>query len=326
MRRREFLGFLGGGIATLPVVAHAQQPSMPLIGFLSSRTPEDSRPHLAGFLRGLEAFGYVDGKTATIEYRWANGQYDQLPKLASELTNLRPAIIIAAGGAPSARAAKQATSSIPVFFVTSDSVQEGLVASLNRPGGNVTGVDIMSGELTGKRLEVLAQLVPSGGAIAFLANSSGRLSGSKAKDAERAARALGRAFVFVDAGTDTEIDSVFSNLAQSKVGGVVVENDPFFDSRREHLIRLTAQRSIPAIYHIREFPVAGGLMSYGASLVDAYYQMAIQAGRFLKGANIADLPIVRPTKFELTLNLKTAKALGLTIPPNLLAISDEVIE
>jgi ABC-type uncharacterized transport system substrate-binding protein len=326
MRRREFLGFLGGGIATLPIAARAQQQSMPLIGFLSSRSPEDSRPHLAGFLRGLEAFGYVDGKTATIEYRWANGQYDQLPKLASELTNLHPAVIIAAGGAPSAHAAKLATSSIPVFFVTSDSVQEGLVASLNRPGGNVTGVDIMSGELTGKRLEVLAQLVPSGGAIAFLANPSGRQSGSKATDAERAARALGRAFVVVDAGTDTEIDSVFSNLAQSKVGGVVVENDPFFDSRREHLIRLTAQHSIPAIYHIREFPVAGGLMSYGASLVDAYYQLAIQAGRFLKGANIADLPIVRPTKFELALNLKTAKALGLAVPPNLLAIADEVIE
>ena len=185
----------------------------------------------------------------------------------------------------------------------------------------------MSGELTGKRLELLAQLVPSGSAIAFLANPSGLQSSSKySKDVERAARALGRAFVIVEANTDTQLDSVFSNLAQSKVGGVVVENDPFFDSRREHLIRLAAQRSIPAIYHIREFPVDGGLMSYGASLVDAYYQMGIQAGRFLKGANIADLPVVRPTKFELTLNLKTAKTLGLTIPPNFLAIADEVIE
>jgi putative ABC transport system substrate-binding protein len=326
MRRREFIKLVGSAAAAWPITARAQQAAMPLIGVLSSRSPEDSRPHLAGFLRGLEAFGYVDGKTAKIEYRWANGQYDQLPKLASELVNLHPAIIVAPGGAQSARAAKLATTSIPVFFVTSDSVDEGLVASLNRPGGNVTGVDIMSGELTGKRLELLAQLVPSDRAIAFLANPSGRQSSFKAKDVERAARALGRAFVVVDANNDTEFDNIFSKLTESKVGGVVVENDPFFDSRREQLIRLAAQRSIPAIYHIREFPVAGGLMSYGASLVDAYYQVGIQAGRFLKGANFSDLPIVRPTKFELTLNLRTAKTLGLTIPPNFLAIADEVIE
>lgn len=326
MRRREFIKLVGSAAAAWPITARAQQAAMSLIGVLSSRSPEDSKPHLAGFLRGLEAFGYVDGKTAKIEYRWANGQYDQLPKLASELVNLHPAIIVAPGGAQSARAAKLATTSIPVFFVSSDSVDEGLVASLNRPGGNVTGVDIMSGELTGKRLELLAQVVPSGSAIAFLANPSGRQSSFKVKDIERAARALGRAFVVVDANNDTEFDNIFSKLAESKVGGVVVENDPFFDSRREHLIRLAAQRSIPAIYHIREFPVAGGLMSYGASLVDAYYQVGIQAGRFLKGANFSDLPIVRPTKFELTLNLRTAKTLGLTIPPNFLAIADEVIE
>jgi putative tryptophan/tyrosine transport system substrate-binding protein len=326
MRRREFIKLVGSAAAAWPITARAQQAAMSLIGVLSSRSPEDSKPHLAGFLRGLEAFGYVDGRTAKIEYRWANGQYDQLPKLASELVNLHPAIIVAPGGAQSARAAKLATTSIPVFFVSSDSVDEGLVASLNRPGGNVTGVDIMSGELTGKRLELLAQVVPSGSAIAFLANPSGRQSSFKVKDVERAARALGRAFVVVDANNDTEFDNIFSKLAESKVGGVVVENDPFFDSRREHLIRLAAQRSIPAIYHIREFPVAGGLMSYGASLVDAYYQVGIQAGRFLKGANFSDLPIVRPTKFELTLNLRTAKTLGLTIPPNFLAIADEVIE
>ena len=326
MRRREFIKLVGSAAASWPITARAQQAAMPLIGVLSSRSPEDSKPHLTGFLRGLEAFGYVDGKTAKIEYRWANGQYDQLPKLASELVNLHPAIIVAPGGAQSARAAKLATTSIPVFFVSSDSVDQGLVASLNRPGGNVTGVDIMSGELTGKRLELLAQVVPSGSAIAFLANPSGRQSSFKVKDIERAARALGRAFVVVDANNDTEFDNIFSKLAESKVGGVVVENDPFFDSRREHLIRLAALRSIPAIYHIREFPVAGGLMSYGASLVDAYYQVGIQAGRFLKGANFSDLPIVRPTKFELTLNLRTAKTLGLTIPPNFLAIADEVIE
>ena len=205
MRRREFITLLGGIAAAWPLLARAQQAAMPVIGVLSSRSPEDSKPHLAGFLRGLEAFGYVDGRTAKIEYRWANGQYDQLPKLASELVNLHPAIIVAPGGAQSARAAKLATTSIPVFFVSSDSVDEGLVASLNRPGGNVTGVDIMSGELTGKRLELLAQVVPSGSAIAFLANPSGRQSSFKVKDIERAARALGRAFVVVDANNDTNL-------------------------------------------------------------------------------------------------------------------------
>jgi putative tryptophan/tyrosine transport system substrate-binding protein len=325
MRRREFIALLGGAAAAWPLTARAQHDA-PLIGFLSSRSPEDSKAHLAGFLRGLEAFGYVDGKTATIEYRWAKGQYDQLPKLASELTNLHPTIIAAPGASPSARAAKLATTTIPIFFVTSDSVQEGLVASLNQPGGNITGVDIMSDELTGKRLELLARIVSSDRTIAFLTNSSGRQSSSKAKDFEGAARSLSRSFTDVDASNDAELDSIFSKLTENNVGGVVVENDPFFDSRREHLIKLTEQRSIPAIYHIREFPIAGGLMSYGASLVDAYYQMGIQAGRFLKGTNIADLPVVRPTKFELTLNLKTAKALGLTIPPSFLAIADEVIE
>jgi putative tryptophan/tyrosine transport system substrate-binding protein len=325
MRRREFVALVGGTAATWPLVARAQH-SAPLIGFLSSRSPEDSKPHLAGFLRGLEAFGYVDGKTATIEYRWAKGQYDQLPKLASELANLHPTIIAAPGGTPSARAARLATNTIPIFFVTSDAVEEGLVASLNHPGGNITGVDIMSGELTGKRLELLARLVSAERTVAFLRNPSSQRSRSRAKDFEGAARSLSRTFIVVDASNDTELESIFSKLAENKVGGVVVENDPFFDSRREDLIRLAAQRSIPALYHIREFPVAGGLMSYGASLVDAYYQMGVLAGRFLKGANIADLPVLRPTKFELTLNLATAKALGLNIPPSFLAIADEVIE
>jgi ABC-type uncharacterized transport system substrate-binding protein len=326
MRRREFLGLVGGGIAAWSSVAHAQQQSAPLIGFLSSRSPEESKPHLAGFLRGIEAFGYVDGKSATIEYRWANGQYDRLQKLASELIGLHPSVIAAAGGAPSARAAKSATHSIPILFVTSDSVGEGVVASLNRPGENITGVDLMSGELTGKRLELLAQLVPAGSVIGFLTNPKGVQSNLRAKDFERAAQAMGRGSLIVGASTDAELDSGFSMLVQKRVSGLVVENDPFFDSRREHLIQLTAQRSIPAIYHIREFPVAGGLMSYGASLVDAYYQMGVQVGRVLKGANIADLPVIRPTKFELALNLKTAKALGLIIPPTVLAIADEIVD
>ena len=325
MKRREFLGLFAGGIAW-PVIGWAQQQTMPLIGFLSSRSPEDSKPHLAGFLRGLEAFGYTDGKTARIEYRWAYGRYEQLRKLASELAALQPVVIAAAGGAPSARAAKSVTASIPITFVTSDSVSEGVVASLNQPGANITGVDLMSGELTGKRLELLSRLLPAGGLIGFLTNTKGVQSSLRAKDFELAAPAMGREPLIVGASTDAEIDSAFSLLVQKRVAGLVVENDPFFDSRRERLIQLTAERSMPAIYHIREYPVAGGLMSYGANLVDAYNQMGVQVGRIVKGANIADLPVVRPTKFELALNLSTAKKLGLTIPPTVLAIVDELID
>ena len=279
MRRREFLGAAAGGIAW-SVGAHAQQQAVPLIGFLSSRSPEESKPHLAGFLRGLEAFGYVDGKSARIEYRWANGQYDQLRRLAGELAQLRPAIIAAAGGAPSARAAKSVTTSIPIAFVAGNSVSEGVVASLNQPGGNITGVDLMSGELTGKRLELLAQLLPAGSLVGFLTNTKSVLSSLRTKDFELAAPAMGREALIVGASTDAEIESSFTTLVQKRVAGLVVENDPFFNSRRERLIHLTAQRALPAIYHIREFPLAGGLMSYGANLVDAYNQMGVQVDGF----------------------------------------------
>ena len=255
MRRREFFGLVAGGIAW-PVVGRAQQQTVPLIGFLSSRSPEDSKPHLAGFLRGLEAFGYVDRKTLRIEYRWAYGQYDQLRKLAAELAALQPAII-AAAGAPSARAAKSVTT-IPIIFVTSDSMSEGVVASLNQPGANITGVDLMSGELTGKRLGWLSQVLPPGGVIGFLTNTKGVQSSLRAE--RLAAAGIGREPLVAGASTDAEIDSAFS-LVQKRVAGMVVENNPFFDSRRERLIQLTRERSIPAIYHIREFPLAGGLMS-----------------------------------------------------------------
>ena len=325
MKRREFLGLVGGGVAW-PVAGRAQQQTTPMIGFLSSRSPEDSKPHLAGFLRGLEAFGYTDGKTVKIEYRWAYGRYEQLRKLASELAALQPVVVVAAGGAPSARAAKSVTASIPITFVTSDSVSEGVVASLNQPGANITGVDLMSGELTGKRLELLSRFLPTGGVVGFLTNTKGVQSSLRSKDFELAAPAMGREPLIVGASTDAEIDSAFSLLAEKRVAGLVVENDPFFDSQRERLIRLTNERLLPAIYHIREYPVAGGLMSYGANLVDAYTQMGVQVGRILKGANITDLPVIRPTKFELALNLTTAKKLGLTIPPTVLAIADELID
>jgi putative ABC transport system substrate-binding protein len=325
MKRREFLGLVAGGIAG-PTLGQAQQQTVPLIGFLSSRSPEDSKPHLAGFLRGLEAFGFIDGKTLRIEYRWANGQYDQLRKLAQELAALQPAIMVAAGGAPSARAAKSVTMSIPITFVAGDSVTEGVVASLNQPGANITGVDLMSGELTGKRLGLLTQILPPGGVIGFLTNTKGVQSSLRAEDFRLAAAGSGREPLVAGASTDAEIESAFSLLVQKRVVGMLVENDPFFDSRRERLIQLTRERSIPAIYHIREFPLAGGLMSYGANLVDAYNQMGVQVGRLLKGASIADQPVVRPTKFELALNIGTAKRLGLTIPPTVLAIADEVID
>jgi putative ABC transport system substrate-binding protein len=326
MKRREFLGLIAVGVAC-PLAGQAQQQTMPLIGFLSSRSLEDSKPHLAGFLRGLEAFGYIDGKTARIEYRWANGQYDQLRKLAGELVALNPAIIIAAGGAPSARAAKSVTASIPITFVTSDSVSEGVVVSLNQPGANITGVDLMSGELTGKRLELLSQLLPAGSVIGFLTNTKGVQSSLRSEDFKLAAAAgMGRDPIIAGASNDAEMDAAFSLLVQKRAAGLVVENDPFFDSQRKRLIQLTAQHSIPAIYHIREFPVAGGLMSYGANLVEAYNQMGVQAGRIVKGANIADLPVIRPTKFELAFNLGTAKKLGLTIPPTVLAIADELVD
>jgi len=325
MRRREFLGLIGGGLAW-PVAAHAQQQLMPLIGFLSSRAPDESKPHVAGFLRGLEAFGYVDGKTAKIEYSWANGQYDQLRNLAAKMVELQPAIIAAAGGAVSARAVKSVTGVIPITFVASDPLSEGVVTSLNQPGANITGIDLMSGELTGKRLGLLSQLLPAGSIIGFLTNTKGIQSSLRVSDFKLAAAAIGREALIVEASTDAEIDEAFSTLVQKRIGGLVVENDPYFDSRRAQLIQLAAQRAIPAIYHIREFPVAGGLMSYGANLVDAYYQMGVLVGRVLKGAAIADLPVARPTKFELAINLGVAKKLGLTIPSGVLAIADELVD
>jgi len=297
-----------------------------LIGFLSSRSPDESRPHLAAFFKGLGAFGYVDGKMVRTEYRWANGHYDQLRKMAAELAALNPAIIVAAGGAPSARAAKSVTTLIPITFLAGDSVSEGVVSSINRPGANITGVDLMSGELTGKRLELLSQLLPVGSVIGFLTNTKGVASSLRSEDFKLAAAGIGREPLIAGASTDGEISAAFSLLVQKRVAGIVVENDPFFDSQRENLIKLAAQNSIPAIYHIREFPAAGGLMSYGANLVDAYNQLGVQTGRILKGANISDQPVTRPTKFELAINLRAAKNLGLAIPPTVLAIADEVVD
>lgn len=325
MRRREFITLIGGAVAW-PLSLRAQQRAVPLIGFLSSRSPEEAAGHTSAFLQGLKAFGYVDGQSVAIEYRWARGQYGRLSTLANELVALHPAVIVAPGGTPSARAAKAATSSIPVLFVTSGTVEAGLVASLNQPGGNASGVDLMTGALGGKRLELLTQLVPQAEIVGLLTNPQGENAEPEIRDVQAAAHALGRRPVVVRASTETELERSFSTLVGSGVTALVVENDPSFDARRDQLMALAAHHRIPAIYHIREFPAAGGLMSYGPSLVDGYYQLGVQTGRVLKGAKVADLPVVRPTRFELVINMKTAGTLGLTVPPTLFAQADEVIE
>lgn len=324
VKRRDFIITLGAVTAMAPSSLRAQQPGKPLIGFLSSRSAADSAGHVAAFLEGVKAFGYVVGQTVAIDYRWANGDYDGLPTLARELIALNPAVIVAAGGVGSARAAKSATSSIPILFIGGDAVRAGLVASLNRPGGNLSGVDFMTGELGGKRLELLLDMVPAAAVVGFLTNP--RSPDIEVHGAQEAAGARGRHFVVAGASAVGELDNAFSRLVESGAKALIVGNDPFFDTAREQLITLAARHAIPAIYHIREFPAAGGLMSYGASLVGAYHQLGIQTGRVLKGANPAELAVVRPTQFELVINLNTAKSLGLTVPPTLFAQADEVIE
>jgi putative tryptophan/tyrosine transport system substrate-binding protein len=324
MRRRAVIAALGAAAVTWPSWVRAQQPVKPLIGFLNSRSAADAAGHAAAFLQGLKAFGYVEGQSVAIEYRWANGDYERLPALARELIALNPAAIVAAGGIGSARAAMSATSTIPILFVGGDPVQAGLVASLNRPGGNLSGVDFMTGELGGKRVELLLEMVPAAEMVGFLTNPQS--PDIYLHDAQEAAGARGRRFVVVDASVVAELETAFSRLVESGAQALIVGNDPFFDTVRDRLIALAAQHALPAIYHIREFPTAGGLMSYGASLVGAYHQLGIQTGRVLKGANPAELAVVRPTQFELVINLNTAKSLGLTVPPTLFAQADEVIE
>jgi putative tryptophan/tyrosine transport system substrate-binding protein len=322
MKRRDFIIALGAAVA--PTSLRAQQAAKPLIAFLSSRSAADSAGHVAAFLQGLKAFGYAESENVTIEYRWADGDYGRLPVLARELVSLNPAVIVAAGGIGSARAAKAATSSLPILFIGPDPVQAGLVASMNRPGGNLSGVDFMTSELEGKRLELLIQMVPDAEPVGFLTNPQG--PDVILRDAEAAAATRGRQLVVVGASAAADLEGAFSRLAESGAKALVVANDPFFDTVRDRLIALAARHTMPTIYHIREFPAAGGLMSYGASLVGAYHQLGIQTGRVLKGANPAELAVVRPTQFELVINLNTAKSLDLTVPPALFAQADEVIE
>jgi putative tryptophan/tyrosine transport system substrate-binding protein len=325
VKRRELMLLLGGAM-TAPHALRAQQKAMPVIGFLGSSSPDPYAPFVAAFHQGLSETGYVEGENATIEYRWAEGRYDRLPALAADLVGRKVDLIATSGGPPSARAAKNATSKIPIVFVVGDPVEDGLVTSLARPGGNLTGLSLLVVELTPKLLELLSDLVPRARVIVLLVNPNNSNAARIIRDVREAARAKAVQLHILRAGTDSEIEAAFATLVQLQVGALVVGADPFFYSLRDQLLALAAHHAVPAIYDLREFAAAGGLISYRPSLAAAYRQAGIYAGRILKGAKPADLPVQQPTTFELVVNLKTATSLGLTIPPAILARADEVIE
>ena len=326
MRRRDFITLVGGATVALPLVAPAQQPAMPVIGFLNSASPEAHAPKITAFRQGLKEAGYVEGHNVAIEYRSAEGHYDRLPALAADLVRRQVAEIVALG-TPAALAAKAASSTIPIVInVGIDPAQIGLVASFNRPGGNVTGLAVLTVELAAKQLEVLHELLRTSAAVALLVNPNTAVTEPVIKGVRDAARSLGLQLHILNASTEGEIDAAFGKLIELRAGALVVGGDPFFNSRRDQIVALAARHALPAIYEWREFVVAGGLMSYGTDLADAYRQVGIYAGKILKGAKPADLPVERVVRLELVINLKTAKTLGLTFPITLLGRADEVIE
>jgi putative ABC transport system substrate-binding protein len=325
MRRREFITLLGGAAAAWPLAARAQQP-IPVIGLLFIATPGGWALPMTGLRRGLEEFGYVEGRNITVEQRWAESQFDRLPALAADLIHRQVAVIFA-GGPPAVRAAKSQTATIPiVFFMGEDPIKEGLVASFNRPGGNITGVTNFQNQLFGKQLGLLREIAPRATAFAFLVNPNNPNAEPDSKDAQAAADAIGLKLLVLTTKTESDLEPAFAAMVEQRVGGLLVGVDSLFFDQRERLFALASSHAIPAIYNRREYTVAGGLMSYGANAVDAWRQAGVYVGRILKGEKPADLPVIQSVKFEFVINLKTAKALGLTIPSGLLAIADEVIE
>ena len=326
MKRREFISLLGGAVATWPLAARAQHPAMPVVGIIDGGFADPKL--MAPFKQGLGDVGYVEGQNVTIEYRWADGRYDRLPELAADLVRRQVSAIAIPSNTPASRAAKAATATIPIVFgVGDDPVRLGLVASLSRPGGNATGINFFIGELAAKRLGLLYELIPAASRIAVLANPTDAMrTGSNVRDLEAAARALGLQIIVLMAGTNEEIDAAFSTMARERADALFVLADSFFATRRVHLAILAARHVVPVAYPQRDYAEAGGLMSYGTNLADARRQVGVYTGRILKGEKPADLPVLQPTKFELVINLQTAKTLGIMVPPTLLARADEVIE
>jgi putative ABC transport system substrate-binding protein len=326
MRRREFIT-LGGGLAACPLAARAQQPAMSVVGFLGAPSAAPYARFVAAVHQGLKEVGYVEHQNVAMEYRWADSQYERLPALAADLVNRRVAVIIPIGGAPATVAAKAATSTIPIVFnLGADPVELGLVTNLSRPGGNITGIAMMIVEMETKRLELLHELVPASSSLAILLNPSNAQAQTQEREAQRAARVVGQQILVLKASTVHEIEGAFAALVRERAGGLLIGADTFFTSQAILFVVLSAHHSIPTVYPFRSFVDAGGLMSYGSNLLDAYRQTGVYAGRVLNGEKPGDLPIARPTTFELIINLKIARALGIAIPTTLLGRADEVIE
>ena len=325
--RREFISLLGGAAAAWPLAARAQQRVMPVIGWMSGRSPEDSTHLLEAFREGLRETGFVEGESVAIEYRWARGRYDQLPAIAADLVSRGVAVLVGIGGDPSALAAKQASSTIPVVFgMGGDPIAAGLVASFNRPGGNATGFTLLTNLIEPKRVGLLGELVPGVSFIGALVNPNFPPSARQLQEIDQATRAINRKLFVAKASNDADLGTALMSLLREGVGALLVAADPYFDTRRDRIISFAAENKLPTMYQFREFALAGGLISYGPRITESYRQGAIYVGRILRGAKPADLPVLQPTKFDLVLNMKTANALGLNVPNAVQLLADEVIE